>query len=182
MDYELQIGQRIKTFRMKLGKTIKELAEQAQITSSMLSQIERGQANPSLNTIRLLSQALNVPMFRLFMDDIGVESEVVRKNKRRHIMENGLDYELLSPDTNGNLEMLQFSLKPGKDSCTTPMGHTGEEIAIVLEGSTELTLGEEQCVLNEGDSVRIRSGVLHSWRNIGEEDLVLIFAVSPPTF
>ena len=55
MDYAMQIGQKIKTYRSARGLTVKELAAKAQITASMLSQIERGQATPSLNTIRQLS-------------------------------------------------------------------------------------------------------------------------------
>lgn len=92
MDYELQIGLKIKSCRTDRGMTMKELAEQAQITPSMLSQIEKGQANPSLNTIRLLSKALDVPMFRFFMDEVSVENDVVRRDKRKHIIENGIDY------------------------------------------------------------------------------------------
>lgn len=63
MDYALQLGQKIKGYRTRKNLTIKELAAQSEITSSMLSQIERGQANPSLNTIRLLSKALHEPMY-----------------------------------------------------------------------------------------------------------------------
>jgi len=57
MDHELQIGQKIRSLRLDQGMTLKELAAKAGITPSMLSQIESGQANPSLMTIRLLSKA-----------------------------------------------------------------------------------------------------------------------------
>ena len=114
MDIALQIGQRIKDCRVAKGLTVKDLAAQAQITSSMLSQIERGQANPSLNTIRLLSGALDEPMFRFFMDEVNVRNEVVRAGERRHIIEHGTEYELLAPDTNGLLEMLELTLAPGR--------------------------------------------------------------------
>lgn len=83
MDYAIQIGQRIKAYRTARSLTVKELAAKAQITPSMLSQIERGQANPSLNTIRLLSAALDEPMFRFFLDDVNVQNEVVRLEERK---------------------------------------------------------------------------------------------------
>ena len=79
MDYAMQIGQKIKTYRSARGLTVKELAAKAQITASMLSQIERGQATPSLNTIRQLSEALDEPIFRFFMDEVDVQNEVVRR-------------------------------------------------------------------------------------------------------
>lgn len=183
MDDALKIGQKIKTRRMAKNLTVKELAAQAQITSSMLSQIERGLANPSLNTIRLLSIALEEPMFRFFMDEVDVHNEVVRANARRRIIEHGVEYELLSPDTNGTLEMMQLRLSSrGKMSCAQLKSHVGEEVALVEKGTIELVLEESVCLLHSGDSVRIKSGIKHSWRNAGEDECVLVFAVSPPDF
>ena len=182
MDTALQIGQKIKYYRTLRNLTIKELATQAQITTSMLSQIERGQANPSLNTIRLLSVALDEPIFRFFMDDISVQDEVVRVNRRKQIIENGVEYEMLTPDTNGVVEMMQMKLAPGSTSYEKPMGHEGEEVALVLSGPVELMLENETCMLNTGDSVRIKSEMKHSWCNKGTQDSIVVFAISPPSF
>lgn len=49
-------------FRKAAGLTSKRLAELADITPSMLSQIEKGM-NPSLQTLKLISVALNIPLF-----------------------------------------------------------------------------------------------------------------------
>ncbi|WP_295585304.1 cupin domain-containing protein [uncultured Oscillibacter sp.] len=182
MDYAIQIGQRIKAYRTARSLTVKELAAKAQITPSMLSQIERGQANPSLNTIRQLSAALDEPMFRFFLDDVNVQNEVVRLQERKRIIEFGVEYEMLTPDTNGSLEMMQLTLSPGKQSCAQLRSHAGEEVALVQQGSIELMMEEETCLLHAGDSVRIKSGIKHCWRNPGRESCVLIFAVSPPDF
>lgn len=182
MDYELQIGLKIKSYRTDRGMTMKELAELAQITPSMLSQIEKGQANPSLNTIRLLSKSLNEPMFRFFMDETSVENDVVRKNNRKHVIENGIDYEMLTPDMRGNLEMIKMTLNPGAVSCAQPMSHIGEEVALILNGTVELILEHDTITLHAGDSVRIKSEIKHSWRNICDGEMSLVFAVAPPNF
>ncbi len=182
MDYGLQIGLKIKNCRTDRGLTMKELAEQAQITPSMLSQIEKGQANPSLNTIRLLSKALDEPMFRFFMDEVSVENDVVRRDKRKHVIENGVDYEMLTPDMRGKLEMIMMTLKPGTASCDQPLSHIGEEIALILGGTVELVLEHDSIILHAGDSVRIKSEIKHSWRNVGDGEMSLVFAVSPPNF
>ena len=50
-------------FRKGAGLTSKRLAELADITPSMLSQIEKGITNPSLQTLKLISVALNIPLF-----------------------------------------------------------------------------------------------------------------------
>ena len=64
--HNVNIGQRIRHYRQLQGITLKTLAEKVGVTSSMLSQIERDLANPSLNTLRAISAVLDVPLFRLF--------------------------------------------------------------------------------------------------------------------
>lgn len=182
MDEALQIGQKIKGYRTARQMTARELASQAQITPSMLSQIERGQANPSLQTVRLLARALGVPLFRLFTGEEPVSGEVVRADQRRKISEQGVEFELLTPDTNGAVEMLLLTLRPGMESSPTFHSHAGEEVTFVMRGCAQLLLEGTSHALREGDSVRIKSGLAHRWRNDSDTDCVLVFAVTPPSF
>ena len=87
MESELNIGLIIKNFRTEKEMTIKDLAKKVQITSSMLSQIERGQANPSLNTIRLIAQALDKPLFKFFIENENNEmSGLIVSPKKESIL------------------------------------------------------------------------------------------------
>lgn len=182
MDYILQIGKKIKSYRTAKGLTVKELAAAAQITSSMLSQIERGQANPSLNTIRALANELDIPLFKFFVDDISESSGVVHPDSRKHIIENGVEYELLTEDMNCAIEFCQLTLEPGKTTKFSAQCHKGEEVAMVLSGCFELSLNEEKVILSKGDSIKIAPEAKHYWTNAGTEDAVLVFAVTPPSF
>ena len=182
MDYILQIGKKIKSYRTAKGLTVKDLAAAAQITSSMLSQIERGQANPSLNTIRALANELDVPLFKFFVDDISESSGVVHPDSRKHIIENGVEYELLTEDMNCAIEFCQLTLEPSKTTKFSAQCHKGEEVAMVLSGCFELTLNDEKVILNKGDSIKIAPEAKHYWTNAGTEDAILVFAVTPPSF
>ena len=64
----VSIGERIRYFRQLRGITLKKLAETVGITSSMLIQIKRDISNPSLNTLRTISAAKDVPMNRIYID------------------------------------------------------------------------------------------------------------------
>lgn len=66
MNKEINVGNIIKDIRIKKGIMLKEVAEKCGISSSMLSQIEKGNANPSLNTIREIARVLDVPLFKFF--------------------------------------------------------------------------------------------------------------------
>lgn len=167
---------------VKKQLTVRELAEMAQITSSMLSQIEHGQANPSLNTIRLLSTALDQPMFRFFLEDTDVNNDVIRKEDRKHIIENNIDYEMLTPDMSGTVELMQLNLPAKTYSCKEPLGHKGEEVALVAKGTVVITIEDNPITLHEGDSIRIKSNTKHRWYNPENDFSIVIFAVSPPRF
>lgn len=79
----INVGQKIMVFRKGAGLTSKRLAELADITPSMLSQIEKGITNPSLQTLKLISVALNIPLFNFFLEDTNTEELVVRANQRK---------------------------------------------------------------------------------------------------
>jgi transcriptional regulator with XRE-family HTH domain len=49
----------------------------------MLSQIEKGITNPSLQTLKLISVALNIPLFNFFLEDTNTEELVVRANQKK---------------------------------------------------------------------------------------------------
>lgn len=57
------VGQKIRNIRKEKGLTIEELAQKIEVSQSMVSQIERGQANPSLDTLWKVSHVLGTPIF-----------------------------------------------------------------------------------------------------------------------
>lgn len=56
------IGQKIKTIRLLKNKTQKELANEIGITQAFLSLIEKGEREVSINLLKALGKALNVPL------------------------------------------------------------------------------------------------------------------------
>jgi quercetin dioxygenase-like cupin family protein len=78
----------------------------------------------------------------------------VRKRNRRRISfrDSFVDY-LLSPDLEGDLELILSHFSPGA-STGDPYTHRGEKGGMVLKGRLEITVGERTFVLEEGDSFR----------------------------
>lgn len=182
---EINLGERIVLFREKNKMSQKELAHRIQITPSMLSQIERNNANPSLSTLKLISKELQVPLYYLFMTEGKEKDIVVRWYERKQIgsRDKSRPYlELLTPDTSGNIEFFQMTLQPHTENSNQLMNHEGEEVSLVLKGSITLQMENGEYVLQEGDSVRIPSLAYHRWYNNTDEDTMLVFAVTPPSF
>ena len=182
MDHHnVNIGQRIRHYRQLQGITLKTLAEKVGVTSSMLSQIERDLANPSLNTLRAISAVLDVQLFRIFMAAESPQPNgVVHPENRRHIIEGGVDYEMLTPDTASALSFYTMTLQPGHSTTDSMMAHKGEEAALLLEGEMTLHLDDTPIVFHAGDSIRIPPLVKHAWFNNSDKPAVLVFAITFP--
>jgi transcriptional regulator with XRE-family HTH domain len=60
-----ELGEAIRQLRQKRGITQEDLAHEAGITTGTLSLIERGQANPTWNTVKALAVALGTSMGEL---------------------------------------------------------------------------------------------------------------------
>lgn len=181
---KIELGKKIVEFRKQKGFTIKQLAERTTVTASLLSQIERGLADPSLNTLRMISSALDIPMFNLFIEAVDTKDLIVRANSRKQIAfpSDNAEYALLSPDLSGAIEMVLMKLPSKTHSVRNLMAHTGEEVAYVHQGEVVLHLADRVEILRVGDSVKFPPGVKHKWENKGDTDVQIIFAITPPTF
>lgn len=180
----VELGQKIAAARISKNLSLRQLAERINVTSSLLSQIERGLANPSLNTLRMIAISLDVPLFSLFTESTNIDNLITRANNRKRIIfpHSNWEYMLLSPDLNGAIEMILMNIPPQSQSSQNPLPHTGEEIAYVLSGTVTLFLGDAVETLEKGDSVKVPPGLHHKWENRSNSDATVIFAITPPTF
>ena len=181
---EINIGAKVQEFRVKKQYTLRELAARAEMTPSMLSQIEKNTVNPSINTLKAIAAALEVPMFKFFQGDVISEDLIVRKGENIHLgsVKDGVIYKLLTPDLNGTIECCLMEIPPHSKSAAVAKSHVGEEVAYVISGSVKIQLNQKEFSLNAGDSIRIPAGVNHLWSNEGDGEFEAVFAITPPSF
>lgn len=181
---ELNIGKKVQEFRVKRGISIRELSQSSHVTPSMLSQIERGLVNPSINTLKQIAQALEMPMFLFFKEEEGKDI-VVRRDERKtmgHPGQRDVLYELLTPDVSGSIEFCMMTIPPRSGAESTSQRHAGEEVAYVIEGPVEILVDERSYTLETGDSIRIEAMSVHNWINHMDAPVRVVFAVTPPSF
>ena len=80
---EIQIGRSLRDARRRRGLTLKAVAQEAGVTESFLSQVERDIASPSIATLRR-TVALGTTIGTL-LDSAGPHGRLVRKGQRRVI-------------------------------------------------------------------------------------------------
>jgi transcriptional regulator with XRE-family HTH domain len=177
------LGARIRALREERGMSASQLAEETGLSQSAVSQIERGIVDPSLRSLRSIAETLNTPIFALFLDSPSKDI-VVRKGRRRAFSPPDYRgrYELLSPDSEGKVEMIYMSIEPGTSSSEQPLPHSGDECMFVLSGKAEIVASDERFELEAGDSIYLNAGLPHTVTNVGEKDLECVVAIAPPSF
>ncbi len=177
------MGARVKRLRADRGLSLRELASTSGVSASLLSQLERDRANPSIATLQRVAQSLRVSIFALLPEDGSSGATVVRPdNRRKLVIQDGqLRYELLSPDTNRQMEVWIGRLRAGAQMGSETSSHPSEEFILVLRGQMEITIGADTHRLEEGCSIQYDGHMPHRITNVGEEELVLLSALTPPT-
>jgi transcriptional regulator with XRE-family HTH domain len=177
------IGEGIRRERLRRGLTLAQLATQVNLTVSALSQIERGASDPSLNSLRRIAQAFDVPMFQFLVGTRGREIVVRRDRRIRLTFPNRqLEYELVSADTSGEFEVLALTLTPGGTTSAKANSHASEECAVVLRGRVVAEVASQAYDLGPGDSIKIHRELLHRFTNETLAEAELLIIISPPTF
>ncbi|WP_432989968.1 helix-turn-helix domain-containing protein [Dactylosporangium sp. CA-233914] len=170
------------------------MAEVAGVSTSFVSQVERGVANPTLSTLKSLLEAVGSSVGSLLEDEaadgtaevVRVDNDiaVLRAGQRRRIVYPGssIANELLSPSLQRKMEIIWVEAAPGASSGGHPHMHEGEECGVVISGEMNFKVGDTECVLGPRDSIYFSSHIPHQWENRGSEPLVAIWIITPPTF
>jgi transcriptional regulator with XRE-family HTH domain len=179
----VSIGERLRQFRD--GRfTIIELSRAAGVSSGRISEIERGNANPSFETLWRLANALGVPIGAFFAGPDPEAAMVVRRNQRKRlaIPHDDLEYELLTPDLQRSLELFIFHVPPNFDNSVRPITHVGEECIHILKGTLVVNVGGQEFVLAVGDTITYEASTPHFVCNRSGKVVSALAAVTPPSF
>jgi transcriptional regulator with XRE-family HTH domain len=178
-----EIGTILRRFREKINKKQGEVAHKAGISTSMLSQIERGAVAPSIDTLVAVCMALELDVADLFRR-ISPESplRIHHRGKRLFTAARGVRFEQLSRSADASLpaEMLLLEIAPGKQAGVSDHGHEGVEMGYVLSGNATLVVNGTEYELSEGDSVSYNSHLPHKLLNRGTTVFKAVWNALPP--
>ncbi|MCF6179023.1 MAG: helix-turn-helix domain-containing protein [Geopsychrobacter sp.] len=178
------IGKKLKSSRLKRDKTIQKLADKSHVSSNMISRIERGLTTPSVEILMKLADALGVSL-SYFVEEAEKGSTVVFnpagqgdpifffENKHQIF---SLTQGLRDPGFSVFIDVLE----PSCDSGEGGMVHTGEEFAMVLDGSLDFVIEGDLFHLEVGDSIAFKASLPHRWQNKSGQQVKILWIVSPP--
>ncbi len=166
-NLEQAIGARVRDRRKAAGLTLAELARAAEISTAMLSRIETGQISPSLNTLQLLSGAINMPLSALlasFEESRGCS--FVKGGQgvsiRRRGTKVGHQYIMLGQSLGGPIAVEPYLIVLDENAEPyTEFRHGGIEYLHMLTGAVDYLHGDRSYRLEPGDSLLFDSAEFH---------------------
>lgn len=181
-DLLIQIGNKIKEVRKAKGITVQALADRAEVSKGLISQIENNRAIPSLPVLMkvILSLQINLPDFFEELRSVTGEQPVliVRQSEYRSIQkeaDKGFDYKRILTRTiaGGSTDIVLLELKKG--ASRKQLVHTeAYEYKYIIRGSLNYEIEGKDYLLEEGDSIFFDGRLGHKLSNPGKTDTLIL--------
>ena len=171
---------RVKELRSERGWSLDALSSASGVSRSMLSQIERQQANPTLAVAYRIAQAFGLTLGELVEPKSGARIEVIRADDRAFLYKNDKNGRIrtLSPlHLEKDVEFYELLLHPEGVLSSAPHFEGTREFLTIQKGRVRVTSAEESTELARGDSANYRADVPHAIENIGRGEALMFLVV-----
>ncbi|HET6673742.1 MAG TPA: XRE family transcriptional regulator [Nitrospiraceae bacterium] len=178
---EIRIGSIVRRLRIRQQLSVRSLADKCGFSPSFISQIELGQASPSIASTERITSALGVTLGEFFRS-AAPATPAVTMSRKRPVLQSQWSRARIEPlgpaNEDSRLEAVLITLEPGGASAAHPCARETEQLAVIFRGMVRLQLEDEPHILKEGDSASIPSGTRHFWKNTARRRCQILL-VSP---
>jgi transcriptional regulator with XRE-family HTH domain len=148
-----------------------QLAELSGVSKVMLSQIEKGDTNPTINTIWKIANGLKISYTALMEQPPHVAAVISKKEIAVQNDEDG-HYRLYCyyptlPQR--NFELFQVELDAGHSHTTNGHSEKSQEYIMVLEGELTFTVNGQSYILHPNDAISFTASAKHTYLSSGTE-------------
>ena len=191
----VSIGERLSRLRREHRYSIRNLAQRAGVSASLVSDIEKGKVEPSISTLKRLATAMGTTITFFFSEPEQATGRVIRATDRMVLPEKtaiaesraaieagGVRFELASPKEAEAIEAIYGRYEVGATLGDEPLVHEGEEWGMVLAGRLKVMVGSEVYFLNPGDTIWFPSIIPHRMENAADVPTEYIWIDSPKSF
>lgn len=168
IEFYVQIGFWLRSLRHRQELSLAQLSEKSGMSSSFLSQMERGLIQPSLVSLNRVCRALGTTAQAVMSLQTQEASSVVRSTEG-HVFE---DARVLA---RGNRKLHPMEFRTAPRDFGDLFQHEAEEMLYVVGGVVEVEVdGTERHLLGPGDTIYYGPFVSHRWRNAGPGEIHVV--------
>lgn len=180
-EISARIGRSVRAYRTAAALSLGGLAREAGLSKTILSRIEAGEGNPSVETLWRLATALRVPLSAFLTDDAAPAVRVIRARSAELLRaESGMDGWLVHSESREHRsELFELELAAGVDQESERHLPGTEELVVCTAGRLLAgPLGREE-ELEPGDAVWFVADVPHRYAAVGETARALDWILYP---
>ena len=180
-DINNVVAGNLRQLREERGLSLAQAAREAGVSKSLLSQIERGEVNPTISTVWKIAAGLKVTFTRLTTRP-AEEFEIVDTRTVRPILaDEGRfhNYPLFGLAEDTPFELYYLDLDPGAFLAAEPHLPGAREYVTIITGELTVTAGERELTAGPGVALRFPADRPHSYRAGGERCLVSMVIYYP---
>lgn len=160
------VGLRIQAIRERCGYSLRALSRRCSLSTNAISRIERGENSPTVSSLHILAEALDVPITDFFTEEDRQATVFVSRDCRLRTQGSGFVMESLGIGlTNQQLEPFLMIIQPEIKCTNESVTHHGEEFAYCLSGEVLCTIENNSFRLTIGDSVLFEADQPHNYYN-----------------
>lgn len=182
-DQVRQIAQRVKELREISDLTVAEVASKMELSPEEYEAYESGRVDMSISLLIKLSELYGVDTTTLLTGQAPRLSvcALTRRNmgttvkRAKHYIYKNLAYNF----NHRKIEPLLVTVEPGTNADMETNSHEGHEFDYVLQGALRLKVGDQDMILNEGDSAYYDSIHPHAMQAYGDKTCVFLAMVIP---
>lgn len=165
------IAGNLKRLRKERQLSLSKLSEICGVSKVMLGQIERGESNPTINTIWKIASGLKIPYTTLIDEPIKADILIKKEDstEQESLDKNYRVYCYFKCNVNRNFELFTVELDGSSKYESHSHGEKTQEYIIVYTGELSLDIDNVKYILNTGDSIVFDSSKPHSYSNLGTE-------------
>ena len=178
-----RLGETLQRLRAERGMTLDDLSRVAGVSKSMLSEIERDRANPTIAVTWRLANGLGLALEQLFAGEPRARPTVqlVGPDATPRLEGEGYRLRVLGPmELAGRFEWYELELAAGGALVSDPHDPGAQEHLTVLAGQIEVASGDHARRLRSGDTARYAADRPHAIRNTGRGEARALLVVVHP--
>ena len=164
-NYSKIIAQNLKRLRDERNISLAKAADLTGVSRSMLAEIEKGTANPSILTLRKLTYGFKISFTELLYI-VDKDVNITKLSDIEPLVEDKVhDYPIVLFDPVKRFETFYVEIKPHGVLNGEPHPKDTEEYFFIFSGSLELVIADTTYHLNQGDNIKFKADATHSYIN-----------------
>lgn len=176
------ISKNLKKIRESKNMSLDKVSKMTGVSKSMLSQIERGESNPTITTVWKIAAGLKISFTSLLNQERQKPMVITEGDVEQLNADNGKYklYPFFPYEEGRSFEIYRVVIEESGHLVAEAHGEKVDEFITVFEGDLTVIIDKESFEITKGNSIRFRADKEHSYHNFGNKRVEFSMVVNYP--